>query len=220
MSSYYSSLKSIGLTAGVFFLLVGQSLFAQAILNDHFERDDVNYEDEWTRISRTHDVYLNGSSLIFENYEDDYSAVRVRELDFDSTANYQIKALVELNKGGNGNAYGIVWGYVDHNNYNSFEISNFGEYRICKIVSGSRKIIVPWTDYDGIVHEQIGDDDFFLEIERQDGYLNFSLGANDLEEKIKEVTTLQDDFHTGTGVGFTVTGKQQIKASFLTVDYL
>lgn len=212
--------KLFKLSAATLFLLVGYALFAQPILDDHFERDETSYVDEWTRISPTHDVYLNGSSLIFENFEADYSAIRVRELEFDTAANYEIKALVELNKGGNGNAYGLVWGYIDEHNYNTFEISNYGEYRICRVDQGNRKILAHWTDFEGIAHEQIGDDDFFLEIKRKDGYVTFSLGANDIGEKVKEVTKLQDDFHAGSGIGFTVTGKQQIKASYLTANYL
>lgn len=192
----------------------------QEILSDFFEREDANYVDEWSIMSRTSDVYLNGTSLTLQNYQEDYETVRIRKPEFDSTSNYEINALVELNDGGSGFGYGLVWGYVDKYNYNTFEINNYGQYRITRVEEGKKNMVKAWTAHKSLEHEQIGDDDFKLRIVKKEDLLSFYLMADDIGESLKEAVQLHNDFHQGKGIGFIVCGKQRIQAKYLEVGYI
>lgn len=197
-----------------------KAVLGQEILSDHFERENGEYVDEWSIMSRLSDVYLNGTSLTLQNYQEDYEAVRIRKLQFDSTANYEVVTLVELNDGGSGFGYGLVWGYVDKFNYNTFEINNFGQYRITRVEEGKKNMIKSWTAHKSLEHEQIGDDDFKLRIVKEGELLTFYAMADDIGESMKELVQLHDDFYHGKGIGFIVSGKQRIQAKYLEVAYV
>ncbi len=213
-------MRVIVIIAVLFIQFLALRADGQPVYVDEFGNGEEGYIDPWTFQNKNFDVYLNGTGLLFQNFNKDEEGIRTTEISIDTSRDYELVVKLELKSGGHGYPYGLIWGFRDNSNYNVFEISNEGEYQIRKMIDGVERITQSWTDHPGLHHDQAGDDDFILKVQRSNGLVSFHAGREDLGEKVKELISVQDDFHRGRDFGFIVKGQQQMKVTYMSIEYI
>lgn len=165
----------------------------------------------WTKTSEKVKYDLDTGKLQIINPDSDFDYHSNEFFNLNPKGYYRIEAKINHLSGVNNWGFGITWGLKDLENYNSFEISNNGSYRIYKEENDTLTKIVNWKESDILNIDKPN----ILRIERSRTSISFYINNNYVCNIAN--SKFYDDFF-GQRVGFVVKKNQTIEIDYLKIS--
>lgn len=156
--------------------------------------------EQWPRLSNTnYRCFFTFDGYEIDNFVDrmNYSLVSIQSLNkIDFTISTKCRAL----NGDNVKGFGIIFGYIDQNNFYVFNIAPNGYYEVSRLMNNRWTSIIPWTVSDKIL---TGDQFNVLTIEKCASSLLFVINFS-------AVNAIDDFYSSSQYFGLAVEGKRSV----------
>lgn len=190
----------------LFLLSIGLFAHSQNIdlILDHY--DDNRYD--WPAYTNDKKGFIieDGKYVVYSNQANTRSAV-YRNFLVDRHRPFRVEASIRLDKGKKGDRYGLMIGYFNWDNYAVFEITPNAKYNIYSVRNGKRNYLAKERD----LRVPLNNSYNVLELNKLDGSYKFLLNR-------KVVASTSDFNFIGTGFGYILNDKQEIRADYFQIE--
>jgi len=181
----------------------------QRIFYDEFNENRNNWDTRNIE-DQTSNSIADGYYYI-EGLQKKQALMKLYPILIDENKNFEIEASIKKITAAKKNGYGIVFGFLDIENYFRFTINDKGSFKFYKKKDGKREKIIPWTESE-YINQGIGTTNK-LTIKKVGDEIK--LYSND---NLIAIIPFQSFF--GNMIGFYVQREQKIAIDYLRISYI